>query len=73
MTDQKLPVLLIVEDDEGLQRQLKWAYEGYEVVLAGNRAAAIVARRGSGAKTARYLASRGFAADALEGVVAAED
>ncbi len=29
MTDQKLPVLLIVEDDEGLQRQLKWAYEGY--------------------------------------------
>ena len=23
----ELPVLLIVEDDEGLQRQLKWAYE----------------------------------------------
>jgi two-component system NtrC family response regulator len=41
MTDQKLPVLLIVEDDEGLQRQLKWAYEGYEVVLAGDRATAI--------------------------------
>ena len=45
MTDQKLPVLLIVEDDEGLQRQLKWAYEGYEVVLAGNRDAAIEAVR----------------------------
>ena len=45
MTDQKLPVLLIVEDDEGLQRQLKWAYEGYEVVLAGNREAAIEAVR----------------------------
>jgi two-component system NtrC family response regulator len=45
MTDQKLPVLLIVEDDEGLQRQLKWAYEGYEVVLAGDRAAAIEAVR----------------------------
>jgi two-component system NtrC family response regulator len=45
MTDQKLPVLLIVEDDEGLQRQLKWAYEGYEVVLAGNREAAIEALR----------------------------
>ena len=29
MTDQiELPVLLVVEDDEGLQRQLKWAYEG---------------------------------------------
>jgi two-component system NtrC family response regulator len=36
-----LPVLLIVEDDEGLQRQLKWAYEGYRVVSAGDRAAAI--------------------------------
>ena len=45
MTDQKLPVLLIVEDDEGLQRQLKWAYEGYEVVLAGTRDAAIEAVR----------------------------
>ena len=45
MTDQKLPVLLIVEDDEGLQRQLKWAYEGYEVVLAGTREAAIEALR----------------------------
>ena len=35
------PVLLIVEDDEGLQRQLKWAYDGYEVVIAGNRSQAI--------------------------------
>jgi two-component system, NtrC family, response regulator len=43
MTEQaaELPVLLIVEDDEGLQRQLKWAYEGYRVVSAGDRAAAI--------------------------------
>jgi len=42
MSDQtELPVLLIVEDDEGLQRQLKWAYEGYRVVSAGDRAAAI--------------------------------
>ena len=42
MTDQAdLPVLLIVEDDEGLQRQLKWAYEGYRVVSAGDRATAI--------------------------------
>ena len=31
------PKLLIVEDDEGLQRQLKWAYEGYRVVIAGDR------------------------------------
>ena len=38
-------VLLIVEDDEGLQRQLKWAYDGYEIVCAGNRQAAIEAVR----------------------------
>jgi two-component system NtrC family response regulator len=38
-------VLLVVEDDEGLQRQLKWAYEGYQVVCAGDRAAAIEALR----------------------------
>ncbi|HET9335642.1 MAG TPA: PEP-CTERM-box response regulator transcription factor [Sphingomicrobium sp.] len=37
----ELPVLLIVEDDEGLQRQLKWAYEGYRVVGATDRAQAI--------------------------------
>jgi two-component system NtrC family response regulator len=44
MTDQA-KVLLIVEDDEGLQRQLKWAYDGYEVICAGDRAAAIDALR----------------------------
>jgi two-component system NtrC family response regulator len=40
-----LKVLLVVEDDEGLQRQLKWAYEGYEVVCASDRAGAIEALR----------------------------
>src|SRR3954453_21657479 len=46
MTDKiNLPVLLIVEDDEGLQRQLKWAYEGYSVVCAGDRDSAIEALR----------------------------
>jgi two-component system NtrC family response regulator len=46
MTDQSdLPVLLVVEDDEGLQRQLKWAYEGYRVVCAGSRESAIEAVR----------------------------
>jgi regulatory protein len=37
------------------------------------RAARIVERRGPGAKTARYLASRGFSRDALETLVARED
>jgi two-component system NtrC family response regulator len=46
MTEQSdLPVLLVVEDDEGLQRQLKWAYDGYCVVIAGDRASAIDALR----------------------------
>jgi two-component system NtrC family response regulator len=33
--------LLIVEDDEGLQRQLRWAYDDYEVLVASDRNAAI--------------------------------
>ncbi|HVI97708.1 MAG TPA: PEP-CTERM-box response regulator transcription factor [Sphingomonas sp.] len=33
--------LLIVEDDLGLQRQLRWAYDDYEVLVAGDRASAI--------------------------------
>ena len=37
--------LLIVEDDLGLQRQLRWAYEGYEVIVATDRAEAIAAMR----------------------------
>jgi two-component system NtrC family response regulator len=45
MTESNLPVLLVVEDDEGLQRQLKWAYDGYKVVIAGDRASAIEALR----------------------------
>jgi two-component system, NtrC family, response regulator len=46
MTDTNKPkVLLVVEDDEGLQRQLKWAYDGYQVVCAGDRSSAIEALR----------------------------
>jgi two-component system NtrC family response regulator len=32
--------LLVVEDDPGLQAQLRWCFEGYEVIVAGDRAAA---------------------------------
>jgi two-component system NtrC family response regulator len=35
------PRLLVVEDDEGLQRQLRWAYEDYEVLVASDREAAV--------------------------------
>ncbi len=41
MTEAARPKLLIVEDDEGLQRQLRWAYEDYEVLAATTRAQAI--------------------------------
>jgi two-component system, NtrC family, response regulator len=45
MTDAPKPKLLIVEDDEGLQRQLRWAYDDYEVIVAGDRVSAIDALR----------------------------
>ena len=39
------PVLLVVEDDAGLARQLRWAYEEFEVVIAADRTAALDAVR----------------------------
>jgi two-component system NtrC family response regulator len=44
MPDVK-PKLLIVEDDAGLQAQLKWAYPDFEVFVAGDRAEALVLLR----------------------------
>jgi len=37
--------LLIIEDDPGLQSQLKWCFDGYEVTIAGNKEEAINALR----------------------------
>jgi two-component system NtrC family response regulator len=37
--------LLIVEDDPGLQRQLKWAFDGFDVDCAGTRPEAVAALR----------------------------
>jgi two-component system NtrC family response regulator len=45
MTKQEERYLLVVEDDKGLQSQLRWAFDGYEVVVAGDRAEAIAALR----------------------------
>ncbi len=33
--------ILIVEDDPGLQKQMKWSFEGFEVIIAGDREEAI--------------------------------
>nr|MDA3869738.1 response regulator [Gammaproteobacteria bacterium] len=41
MTDKKLKPLLVVEDNPGLQKQLKWAFEGYEIFIAGDRISAL--------------------------------
>jgi len=40
MSDTR-PKLLIVEDDPGLQRQLRWAYEDYQLFIAGDREEAV--------------------------------
>ncbi|WP_294339888.1 PEP-CTERM-box response regulator transcription factor, partial [uncultured Sphingomonas sp.] len=42
MTDK---VLLIVEDDSALQRQLRWAYDGYRVLVASTRDEALTLLR----------------------------
>jgi two-component system NtrC family response regulator len=41
MTENRLTPLLVVEDNPGLQKQLKWAFEGYEVHVAADPASAI--------------------------------
>ena len=40
MTQPK-PKLLVIEDDPGLQKQLRWSLDAYDVVLAGDREAAL--------------------------------
>jgi len=41
MATDNLQPILVVEDNPGLQKQLKWAFEGYRVLLAADRATAI--------------------------------
>ncbi len=44
-TDEPLRKLLVVEDDPGLQSQLRWCFENYEVLVAENREAALAELR----------------------------
>lgn len=37
--------ILVVEDDPGLQSQMRWCFDGYEVLIAGNRDEAVVLLR----------------------------
>ncbi|HOL65498.1 MAG TPA: PEP-CTERM-box response regulator transcription factor [Accumulibacter sp.] len=41
MSADKLPCLLIVEDDRALQKQLRWAFDQYETVVADDRETAL--------------------------------
>ncbi|MEH6912305.1 MAG: PEP-CTERM-box response regulator transcription factor [Oceanicoccus sp.] len=43
--DSNVKTLLIVEDDIGLQSQLRWHFDQYNVVIAGDRESAIAAVR----------------------------
>ena len=45
MTDATSRKLLIVEDDPGIQSQLRWCFEDYEVIAATDRASAIAELR----------------------------
>jgi two-component system NtrC family response regulator len=41
MASNKFKPLLVVEDNQGIQKQLKWSFDGYQVYLAGDRESAI--------------------------------
>ncbi len=43
--DAERPVLLVVEDDPGLRKQMRWSFDAYEVVFAEDHDSAIAALR----------------------------
>ena len=66
--------LLIVDDDLGIQKQLKWSLADYEVVLADNREAAIAAVRRHEPKVVTLdLGLPPDAANASEGLAALQE
>jgi len=68
MSEEK-PKLLIVEDDEGLQRQLKWCFDEYEVLMAASRDEALtLARRFEPAVVLQDLGLPPDAAGVTEGM-----
>src|SRR3954470_19678465 len=66
---QEKPRLLIVEDDLGLQRQLKWCFDEYEVLMAASRTEALtMARRFEPAVVLQDLGLPPDAEDVTEGM-----
>lgn len=43
--NQNKQKLLIIEDDPGLQKQLRWSFDAYEVLVAGDRESALAMMR----------------------------
>jgi len=71
---QAKPKLLIVEDDPGLQSQLKWCFEEYNLQLAGDRQSAInTLRRFEPPVVTLDLGLPPDAANATEGLQLLED
>ena len=44
LSDEK-PTLLVVEDDPGIQKQMRWSFDRYEVLLADDRPSAMAQLR----------------------------
>ena len=66
--------LLIVDDDKGIQKQLKWSLSDYDVVLAGDRESAIAAVRRHEPKVITLdLGLPPDAANASEGLAALQE
>jgi two-component system, NtrC family, response regulator len=45
MSKNSKPSLLVVEDDPGLQKQMRWGFDNYEVLIAGDCDSAVAQMR----------------------------
>lgn len=73
MANSSLKPLLVVEDNPGIQKQLKWSFEGYEVTIASDRSEAIkVIESGSVPVVTLDLGLPPDPANASEGLAALE-
>lgn len=71
---QEQKKILVVEDDPGLQSQMRWCFEDYEVIIAGDRGEAISAlRRHEPAVVLLDLGLPPDAENASEGLAALEE
>ncbi len=68
------PRILIVEDDLGLRKQLKWCFDDYEVLQAGTRAEAVaLVRRHEPAVVLQDLGLPPDAAGVTEGLATLQE